>query len=87
QKIVEGNVDIHVYENFLVFKPLSYARSPSDWRSYRVYDKRRDNDYYAIAFSQPLERVATFVDNYGTKELSTSVESINSNFYYDNDKD
>jgi len=79
QKIIEGRIDVHIYEDFLVFEPLSYERSPSDWRSYRVYNKRRDNDYYAIIFSQPLERAATFIDVYGTKELFSSVKSINSN--------
>ena len=79
QKIIEGRVDVHIYENFLVFEPLSYERSPSDWRSYRVYDARRDNDYYAIAFSKPLENVAEFVGTNGTKELFTSAKNINSN--------
>ena len=79
QKIIEGRVDAHIYENFLVFEPLSYERSSSDWRSYRVYGERRDNDYYAIAFSKPLESVAEFVGTNGTKELFTYAKSINSN--------
>ena len=72
QKIIEGRIDVHVYEDFLVFEPLSHERSPSDWRSYRVYDERKDKDYYAIAFSEPLESVAEFVNTNGTKELFTS---------------
>ncbi len=79
QKIIEGRVDVHIYKNFLVFEPLSYERSSSDWRSYRVYDERRDNDYYAIAVSEPLENVAEFVGINGTKELFTSAKNINSN--------
>ena len=72
QKIIEGRADVHIFEDFLVFEPLSYERSPSDWRSYIVYEERRDNDFYAIAFSEPLESVVAFLDIYGTKELFTS---------------
>jgi len=76
QKIIEGRIDVHIYENFIAFEPLSHERSPSDWRSYRVYEERRDNDFYAVAFSEPLESVAEFVKTNGTKELFTSQQKL-----------
>lgn len=78
QKIIEGRINVHIFKDFLAFEPLSYERSPSDWRSYRVYDERRDNDYYAIAFSEPLENVAEFVNTNGSKELIALAKNINS---------
>ena len=61
QKIIEGSSDVTVYDNFLEFKPESYTRSPPDWRSYRVYQSRRDNNYHVFTFAQSLENCSGFV--------------------------
>lgn len=79
QKIIEGPADVQIYENFLLFEPLSYSRS-MDNKSYRVYAKRRDNNYNVILFQQPLENISEFVAPNLTKDCMELIRAIFKNY-------
>ncbi|GAI87711.1 unnamed protein product, partial [marine sediment metagenome] len=79
QKIIEGPSDVHIYENLLVFEPLSYSRS-MDNKSYRVYTERRDNNYNMILFQQPLENISEFVAPNLTKNCMKLIGPLFKNY-------
>ena len=79
QKIIEGPSDVHIFENLLLFEPLSYSRSIGN-KSYRMYTKRRDDNFDVMLFQQPLENVYELVAPNFTKNYMKLIGQLFKNY-------